>query len=126
MESARLRGAGHSPDTERVTWPRGSDRSGLLGVRVRVGTFEEREGADALQRALAADGFDAIVEWTGSDGNTGTGETRVNVAVVDPRRFGGSLAASHGEGVAGREKVTDMAAAGMSATRCSPSTRASS
>ncbi len=109
--AGRLRGAGFSPRTERVTWPRGADRSGLLGVRVRVGEFDSRAQADARLRELAEAGFDAVSEWTGGDGGSRGIRTHVNVAVVDPDDFEGALTTTYGEAVAGRETVTEMAEA---------------
>ncbi|MFG2501079.1 phosphodiester glycosidase family protein [Streptomyces sp. NPDC048441] len=105
----RLRGAGFGARAERVEWPRGSDRSGLVGVRVRVGEFDARTEADAQRQALAAAGFDAVSEWTGADGVPGTGVAQVKVAIVDPKRYHGAMKGMYGTGVAGREKVSDMA-----------------
>ncbi|MGP4009761.1 phosphodiester glycosidase family protein [Streptomyces sp. 4N124] len=106
----RLRGAGFGARSERVEWPRGSDRTGLVGVRVRVGEYAARTEADAQRQVLADAGFDAISEWTGADGVPGTGLAQVKVVVIDPKRYGGALDATYGTGVAGREKVSDMAA----------------
>lgn len=105
----RLRGAGFSARGERVEWPRGTDRRGLVGVRVRVGEYATRTEADAQRQALAAAGFDAVSEWTGADGVPGTGLVQVKVTIIDPKRYGGALDATYGMGVAGREKVSDMA-----------------
>ncbi|WP_222852395.1 phosphodiester glycosidase family protein [Streptomyces piniterrae] len=107
----RLRGAGFNARSERVEWPRGSDRKGLVGVRVRVGEYDIQSEADAQRQALAAAGFEAVSEWTGADGVPGTGLAQVKVAIVDPRRYRGALDATYGTGVAGREKVSDMAVA---------------
>ncbi|MEV0321051.1 phosphodiester glycosidase family protein [Streptomyces sp. NPDC050658] len=110
--AARLDGAGFGgARTERVAWPQGADREGLIGVRVRVGEYGTRADADARRKELAARGFDALTEWTGADGTPGTGIARVKVAIVDPKRYGGTLKASYGTAVAGREKVSDMATA---------------
>ncbi|MGW1373079.1 phosphodiester glycosidase family protein [Streptomyces sp. NPDC002446] len=106
----RLRGAGFSARGERVEWPRGSDRRGLVGVRVRVGVYGTRAEADAQRQALVGAGFDAVSEWTGADGAPGTGLAQVKVVIVDPKRYRGALQATYGAGVAGREKVSDMAA----------------
>ncbi|MBB5936133.1 phosphodiester glycosidase family protein [Streptomyces zagrosensis] len=105
----RLREAGFAPRAERVEWPRGADREGLLGVRLRVGVFGGQNQADAQRKALTAAGFDAVSEWTGADGAAGTGLAQVKVAIIDPGRFGGSLKGAYGSSVAGREKVSDMA-----------------
>ncbi|MFE1770984.1 phosphodiester glycosidase family protein [Streptomyces sp. NPDC059008] len=107
----RLREAGFDPRSEQVAWPRGADRRGLIGVRVRVGEYDTRTEADTRRQALAAAGFDAVTEWTGADGVPGTGLAQVKVAIVDPRRYHGALRATYGTGVAGREKVSDLAIA---------------
>lgn len=106
----RLRVAGFQARTERVDYPRGADRSGLLGVRVRVGVFGGQNQADAQRKTVAAAGFDAVTEWTGGDGTQGTGLAQVKVAVIDPAAFRGSLTGSYGTHVAGRENVSDIAA----------------
>lgn len=106
----RVRGAGFGARAESVAWPRGSDRHGVVGVRVRVGEYEARTEADTQRKALAAAGFDAVSEWTGADGVPGTGVARVKVAIVDPKRYGGAMQGTYGKGVAGRETVSDMAA----------------
>lgn len=105
-----LSAAGFTPRARRIEWPRGSaDRHGTLGTRVRVGRHATREEADAEQQALSDAGFDAVTEWTGGDGATGDGGVaRVNVAVIDPREFDGSLGSDHGEAFSGRETVTAM------------------
>ncbi|WP_368397185.1 phosphodiester glycosidase family protein [Streptomyces sclerotialus] len=105
-----LRAAGFTPRAEEVSWPAGSARRGTVGVRVRVGTYGDQGRADTTRKALVAAGFDAVSEWTGADGTPGTGLARVKVAVVDPRAYHGRLDAGHGTAVAGREKVTDLAA----------------
>ncbi|WP_223734331.1 phosphodiester glycosidase family protein, partial [Streptomyces purpurogeneiscleroticus] len=105
-----LRGAGFAPRTEEVRWPAGSDRRGTVGIRVRTGTYGGQNQADNARKELAAAGFDAVSEWTGGDGTPGTGLARVKVAVIDPRAYKGRLDAGYGTAVAGREKVTDMAA----------------
>lgn len=105
----RVRGAGFDARAEPVAWPKGSDRRGVVGVRVRVGEYDARADADAARKALAAAGFDAVSEWTGADGVPGTGTARVKVAVVDPKRYRGAMKGTYGKGVAGRETVSDMA-----------------
>ncbi|MGW7271106.1 phosphodiester glycosidase family protein [Streptomyces sp. NPDC054864] len=108
--AGRVRAAGFGARAETVSWPRGSDRTGVIGVRVRVGEYDARAEADARQKALAAAGFDAVSEWTGADGVPGTGVARVKVAVIDPKRYGGAMKGTYGTGVAGRETVSTMAA----------------
>ncbi|MEU7482887.1 phosphodiester glycosidase family protein [Streptomyces sp. NPDC042319] len=105
-----LRAAGFAPRAEDVRWPAGARQRGTVGVRVRVGTYGDQGRADEARTALKAAGFDAVGEWTGADGTPGTGLARVKVAVIDPRAYKGRLDAGYGAGVAGREKVTDLAA----------------
>ncbi|MGW5735239.1 MULTISPECIES: phosphodiester glycosidase family protein [Streptomyces] len=109
--AGKVRGAGFGARTEAVAWPRGSDRRGVVGVRVRVGEYAARADADARRKALADAGFDAVSEWTGADGLPGTGIARVKVAIVDPGRYGGAMKGTYGTGVAGRETVSAMASA---------------
>ncbi|MGW0904907.1 phosphodiester glycosidase family protein [Streptomyces sp. NPDC002853] len=106
----KVRGAGFDARAETVGWPRGSDRQGVVGVRVRVGEYGTRAEADSRRRALADAGFDAVSEWTGADGVPGTGVARVKVAIVDPKRYRGAMKGTYGTGVAGRETVSAMAA----------------
>ncbi|MBL1083788.1 phosphodiester glycosidase family protein [Streptomyces actinomycinicus] len=94
---------------EPIEWPEEGDRSGLAGTRVRVGRYTTAEEARAEQKKLA--GFRTSVEWTGADGALGGGRTEVQVVLIDPKRFTGSLTASHGATVSGPAKVTDRAAA---------------
>lgn len=105
----RLRAAGFAPRVEPVSWPAGADRHGVLGHRVRVGTFGGQNQADNRRAALREAGFDAVTDWTGGDGTPGTGLAQVAVAVIDPHRFRGSLAGDTGEAVAGRDTVTSIA-----------------
>ncbi|GAA0482993.1 phosphodiester glycosidase family protein [Streptomyces olivaceiscleroticus] len=105
-----LRAAGFAPRAEEVRWPAGARQRGAVGVRVRVGTYGNQGGADGARKALSAAGFDAVSEWTGADGTPGTGLARIKLAVIDPRAYRGRLDADYGTAVAGREKVTDLAA----------------
>ncbi|MFC4494770.1 phosphodiester glycosidase family protein [Streptomyces ovatisporus] len=107
--AGELRAAGFTPRTERVEWPRGSaDRHGTLGVRIRVGSYASQEEADARRADLDEAGFDAATDWTGGDGAGRGGMTRVKAAVIDPRRFGGSLGSDTGAAVSGRETLTSL------------------
>ncbi|GAB3159966.1 phosphodiester glycosidase family protein [Amycolatopsis stemonae] len=107
-----LRGKGFAARAERVDWPAFADTPrGALGWRVRVGSFSDRAQAAATASAMTAGGFTGSPEWTGQDGPEAQGPQRVRVAVVDPRRFGGSVVASHGESVAGRRTTSALSAA---------------
>jgi hypothetical protein len=107
-----LRGRGFAARAEEVDWPAFADTPrGALGWRVRVGSFADRAQAAATASAMTASGFTGAVEWTGQDGPEAQGPQRIRVAVVDPRRFRGTVAASHGESVAGRRTTSALAAA---------------
>ncbi|WP_410673768.1 phosphodiester glycosidase family protein [Amycolatopsis sp. cmx-4-68] len=107
-----LRGKGFAARAEEVAWPAFADTPrGALGWRVRVGSFADRAQAAATAGALTASGFTGAVEWTGQDGPEAQGPQRIRVAAVDPRRFTGQVAASHGESVAGRRTTSALAAA---------------
>lgn len=107
-----LRGKGFDARAEQVDWPAFADTPrGALGWRVRVGAFADRAQAAATASAMSANGFTGSVEWTGQDGPEAQGPQRIRVAVVDPRRFRGSVVASHGESVAGRRTTSALSAA---------------
>ncbi|MEU7788025.1 phosphodiester glycosidase family protein [Amycolatopsis sp. NPDC049159] len=107
-----LRAKGFDARAERVDWPAFADTPrGPLGWRVRVGSFTDRAQAAATASAMSANGFGGGVEWTGQDGPEAGGPQRVRVAVVDPKRFTGRVAASHGESVAGRRTTSALSAA---------------
>ncbi|HEV7909145.1 MAG TPA: phosphodiester glycosidase family protein [Pseudonocardiaceae bacterium] len=108
----RLRAAGQSPQVDRVDWPDFADTPrGQLGWRVRVGTFPDRTAAQARASELTTAGFTAAPDWTGQDGDSTAGPWKLHVAVIDPRRFTGRVAASYGQAVSGRETTSAMAVA---------------
>ncbi|MFJ1764135.1 phosphodiester glycosidase family protein [Amycolatopsis sp. NPDC088138] len=107
-----LRGKGFAARAEQVDWPAFADTPrGALGWRVRVGSFADQATAAATVKAMSANGFTAAAEWTGQDGPQARGPQHVRVAIVDPRRFGGQVVASHGESVAGRRTTSALSAA---------------
>jgi hypothetical protein len=107
-----LRAKGFAARAEEVDWPAFADTPrGALGWRVRVGSFADQAAAAATVKAMAANGFTAAAEWTGQDGPQAQGPQHVRVAIVDPRRFGGQVVASHGESVAGRRTTSALSAA---------------
>ncbi|MBL1086986.1 phosphodiester glycosidase family protein [Streptomyces actinomycinicus] len=107
--AAKLKAAGFTPRSEPVSWPADADRQGLIGVRVRVGSFDSEGEAKAEVKRVVDAGFKADSEWTGADGTPGTGRTEVQVAIIDPQAFTGSLGTSFGKTVAGKETVATMA-----------------
>ncbi|QUH03770.1 phosphodiester glycosidase family protein [Saccharopolyspora erythraea] len=107
-----LTGAGFAPRVEQVAWPMFADTPrGALGWRVRVGEFGTKDQASAEASRIAAAGHQAAADWTGYDGESAGGPWRVHVAVVDPKRFGGRVQASHGQAVTGRETTSAMSSA---------------
>lgn len=85
---------------------------GPLGWRVRVGSFDSAQAAAGTVAALRAAGYSGSSLYTGWDGEAGaTGPWRVDVLTIDPRRFRGSVEASFGPDLEGRERTSDLAAA---------------
>ncbi len=113
-EAARLADKGFDARVEPVRQPRMADvEAGILGYRVRVGSFATQEEADAEKARLAAAGETASTVYTGWDGRrTDRGPWRVNVLRIDPRRFTGRLAGSFGPDLFQRETTSQLALLG--------------
>ena len=113
-EAARLEEKGFDARVERVRQPRMADvEPGILGYRVRVGSFETQQEADAEKARLAAAGETASTVYTGWDGRqTDRGPWHVNVLRIDPRRFTGSLTGSFGPDLFQRETTSQLALLG--------------
>jgi hypothetical protein len=113
-EAARLADKGFDARVERVRQPRMADvEPGILGYRVRVGSFETQQEADAEKARLAAAGETASTVYTGWDGRqTDRGPWHVNVLRIDPRRFTGSLTGSFGPDLFQRETTSQLALLG--------------
>ncbi len=109
----RLRADGYPARVEEVTQPRTADvPAGTLGYRVRVGSYPSKAEADAARAELAAAGHAASSVFTGWDGEADDlGPWHVNVVRVDPRRLEGSLEASYGPDLYGRETTSALARA---------------
>lgn len=109
----RLRGAGFTPRVERVVTPATFDYAGgVLGWRVRIGSFVDQAGADAQLSALAATGFTGASRYTGWDGSTADrGPWRLWVLTIDPARFRGRLVASYGPDIQERETTSALSRA---------------
>jgi exopolysaccharide biosynthesis protein len=113
-QAARLAEKGFDARVERVRQPRMADVApGVLGYRVRVGSFATQEEADAEKARLAAAGETASTVYTGWDGRrTDRGPWHVNVLRIDPRRFTGHLVGSFGPDLFQRETTSQLAALG--------------
>jgi Phosphodiester glycosidase/SPOR domain len=107
-----LAAKGFAARAEEVDWPAFADSPrGVLGWRVRVGSFPTQAEAASTAAAMKAAGFAAGTEWTGQDGPQAQGPERVRVAIVDPVRFRGQIVASHGPAATGRRTTSSLAAA---------------
>ncbi|MEO3868812.1 phosphodiester glycosidase family protein [Nonomuraea sp. B12E4] len=107
----RLRAAGLDPVVAGVPWPDYADTPhGLMGVRVRVGSFPTQDAARSVASQVTAAGLRNVVEWTGYDVDQAADVENISVAVIDPRRFRGAVEATHGDNVADRETTSAVAA----------------
>jgi hypothetical protein len=98
----RVRTAGLTPRREEVVG---------AGWVVRTGLFTSPTEADALLPRLRSAGLSPRVDATVDDGATTDGPWRVNIIVVDPKRFTGSMRGVLAKDtVFGRETTSGMAA----------------
>jgi hypothetical protein len=110
-----LEAAGLEPRVEQVSTPPLADFSGDLGWRVRVGMSATKEQADAIRQQVIAAGYGGSSIYTGWDGEPddvagSTGPWHVDVLTIDPRTFGGRLAATYGPDLEQRETTSRLAA----------------
>ncbi|MFJ1596200.1 phosphodiester glycosidase family protein [Streptomyces sp. NPDC088261] len=106
----QLSAAGFEPRVERVVWDGYADTPrGTMGWRVRVGSYATQAAAQTASQAVAAAGLRTAVEWTGYDGGQRADRESVHVAVIDPDRFRGTVAGTHGGDVADRETTSSVA-----------------
>ncbi|MFF9858459.1 phosphodiester glycosidase family protein [Streptomyces tendae] len=110
--TAELRRDGFEARTEEVITPGTADyRGGTLGWRVRIGTFDSQAAATAERTRLQADGHTGSAVYTGWDGGTtDRGPWHVDVLTIDPRTFRGTLGASYGPDLEGRETTSALSA----------------
>ncbi|SDH14173.1 phosphodiester glycosidase family protein [Nonomuraea jiangxiensis] len=107
----RLRAAGLEPVVTRIPWPDYADTPrGLMGVRVRIGSFPTQDAARSVAARVTAAGLRNVVEWTGYDVDQPADVENISVAVIDPRKFRGTVEATHGGNVADRETTSSVAA----------------
>lgn len=106
----KLRAAGLEPVVTKVDWPDYADTPhGLMGVRVRVGSFPTQDAAKAVAAQVTAAGLRNTVEWTGYDADQPADVENIHVAVIDPRKFHGTVEATHDGNVADRETTSSVA-----------------
>ncbi|WP_236573082.1 phosphodiester glycosidase family protein [Streptomyces sp. GS7] len=107
----RLTASGFRPRVAAVRWPDYSDTPhGVMGLRVRVGSYATQAAAQRAAGSIAAAGFHTTVTWTGYDADEPAAGEAVHVAVIDPRSFTGSVRATHDGRVAQRETTSSVAA----------------
>ncbi|GAA2156333.1 phosphodiester glycosidase family protein [Nocardioides koreensis] len=113
-EADRLEGEGFTARVEEVRQPETADvPAGVLGYRVRVGSYPTQAEADAGRARLAQAGETASSVYTGWDGDASDrGPWHVNVLRIDPGKFDGRLAGSFGPDLYHRETTSQLAAAG--------------
>ena len=112
-QADRLTAKGFPARVERVDQPRTADvPAGVLGYRVRVGSYPSKATADEDRARLAAAGESASGVFTGWDGTASDrGPWHVDVVRIDPRTFKGRLAASYGPDLYHRETTSALARA---------------
>ncbi|GGQ28924.1 phosphodiester glycosidase family protein [Streptosporangium pseudovulgare] len=107
----RLRTAGFEPKAARIPWPDYADTPhGLMGVRVRIGSYPTQAAAQSAAAQVTAAGFRNVVEWTGYDADQPADVENIHVAVIEPRVFDGSVVATHDDSVTQRETTSSVAA----------------
>ncbi|HEY2044523.1 MAG TPA: phosphodiester glycosidase family protein [Jatrophihabitans sp.] len=109
-----LRADSQPARTDAIRWPDSYTDTphGIQGYRVRTGAFTSQTDAQSEATVLKADGFStSTVEWTGYDSDQPMNGEQVHVAVIDPRRLDGSVAATHGNAIATRTPVSQLASA---------------
>lgn len=109
--AAQLRSKGFRPRVDAIDWPSYSDTPrGLMGLRVRVGSYAAQDEADAAAEAVTAAGFHATAEWTGYDSDQPADKQNIRVAIIDPRTFSGTIAGTHDGNVTRRATTSSVTA----------------
>jgi exopolysaccharide biosynthesis protein len=109
--AAQLRSKGFEPRVDAVDWPSYTDTPhGLMGMRVRVGSYATQGEANTAAKTITAAGFHTAAEWTGYDSDQPADTENVHVATIDPHRFSGTVEATHDGNVAQRETTSSVAA----------------
>jgi hypothetical protein len=120
QSAATLTAAGLSPRVEAVYTPRTADTGGLLGYRVRIGSFDTSAAAATTVAQVKSTGLSGSAVYTGWDDDAGAAPTRgpwhLDVLTIDPRTFTGRLAGDYGPDFVNRETTSSLAqAAGATA-----------
>ncbi|GII54221.1 hypothetical protein Pth03_26100 [Planotetraspora thailandica] len=106
----KLRAAGLDPVVTEIPWPDYSDTPhGLMGVRVRVGSYPTQAAAQSVASKISAAGFRNVVEWTGYDADQPADVENINIAIIDPHKFRGTVEATHDGNVTQRETTSSVA-----------------
>lgn len=109
--AAELRTIGFQPRVDAIDWPSYSDTPhGLMGLRVRVGSYATQSEANTVAQAVGTAGFHTAVEWTGYDSDQPADTENIHVAVIDPHTFSGTIAGTHDGNVTQRETTSSVAA----------------
>lgn len=109
--AGQLRANGFAPRVDRIDWPAYSDTPrGLMGLRVRVGSYATQAEAAATAQAVTAAGFHTAVEWTGYDADQRADVENLHVAIVDPHAFTGTVTGTHDGSVTQRRTTSSVAA----------------
>lgn len=107
----QLRAGGFEPRVETVRWPDYADTPhGVMGLRVRIGSYANQAAAQSAAQAVTAEGFHTAVDWTGYDADQPADRENVHVAVIDPHRFTGTVEGTHDGNVAQRVTTSSVAA----------------
>lgn len=110
--ATELRDAGLDARVEEVrTEPVADFPGGSLGWRVRVGSFADRDAADAAREQVVAAGHRGSTLSTAwdADADDDRGPWRIDVLTVAPRHFRGEVAASVGPDIEQRETTSWLA-----------------
>jgi hypothetical protein len=100
--------ASFAPRVEPVTTqPMADFGGGLLGYRLRIGSFPDKASADAVLRTLPA-GVRGSSQYTGWDGEQIGGPLRVKLLTIDPAKFKGRLVNSFGADIRQRQLTSAL------------------
>jgi len=103
----KLTTAGYRPRIEKVEWPQYADTPhGLMGYRVRVGRFATQDAAQSTLSAINSLGLHSTLSWTGYDVQEPADRENIHVALVDPKKFRGTVKATHNGNVTDREPTS--------------------
>ncbi|MFF4699124.1 phosphodiester glycosidase family protein [Streptomyces chattanoogensis] len=107
----QLTAHGFRPRVETVEWPGYADTPhGVMGLRVRVGSYATQEAARSAAQSITSAGFHAVAGWTGYDADQPADREVVHVAVIDPHTFTGTVEGTHDGKVTQRETTSSVAA----------------